>query len=244
MPSRDTSRTLSNRSEQAGAECGPGADRLNMAQELPACRCTAAPIITGGGTRLVPSTASRPHDCVRQSRTEPTQSHEGTAHTLMVESGVDRFSASGAPLAFSAVVAAVSAQILEAAESYAGTQAQHLRGGAASQRPHRGHRREAITTEELSRALTSTASRTGARGRMHRGIVTSAAVITSRCAAEDTPRGTPSRSFINTAHEVFDMSPTQQGTHATHALPCTNPGAQTASFAAARTFEWVIRRSA
>ena len=71
-----------NRREQA-AERGPGADRLNMAQG--AFQHAGAQQHHNrrfGGTHGAVNSQRVRNDCARQSRAEPAQGHEGTAHTL------------------------------------------------------------------------------------------------------------------------------------------------------------------
>ena len=71
-----------NRREQA-AERGPGADRLNMAQG--AFQHAGAQQHHNrrfGGTHGAVNSQRVRNGCAHQSRTEPAQGHEGTAHTL------------------------------------------------------------------------------------------------------------------------------------------------------------------
>ena len=125
-----------NRSEQA-AERGPGADRLNMAQG--AFQHAGAQQHHNrrfGGTHGAVNSQRVRNDCARQSRTEPAQSHEGTTHALSGRALLQGGQVLGVQSAVSLLSGgchAVSAQILSR-RKHAGAQAQHLRGGAASQR--------------------------------------------------------------------------------------------------------------
>ena len=129
-----------NRREQA-AKRGPGADRLNMAQG--AFQHTGAQQHHNrrfGGTHGAVNSQRVRNHCARQSRAKPAQGHEGTSHTLSGRAllqGGQVLGVQGAVSLLSGGCHTVSAQILGCRE-HAGTQAQHLRGGAASQRLRTG----------------------------------------------------------------------------------------------------------
>ena len=219
-----------NRCEQA-AERGPGADRLNMAQG--AFQHAGAQQHHNrrfGGTHGAVNSQRVRNDCARQSRTEPAEGHEGTTHALSGRAllqGGQVLGVQGAVSLLSGGCHAVSAQILSSRE-HAGTQAQHLRGGAASQRLRTGigaehNPRSHKSADQHGKQDRDQSLRQDARGRNQRRGHDQQV----RSRRDNNARHAVTQ-LINTAHEAFEQRvTTQQGTHAAHALPCANPGAQT-----------------
>ena len=215
LQSRDGNNTLQgyvahargNRREQA-AKRGPGADRLNMAQG--AFQHTGAQQHHNrrfGGTHGAVNSQRVRNHCARQSRAKPAQGHEGTSHTLSGRAllqGGQVLGVQGAVSLLSGGCHAVSAQVLSRRE-HAGTQAQHLRGGAASQRLRTGigaehNPRSHKSADQHGKQNRNQSLRQDARGRNQRRDHDQQV----RSRRDNNARHAVTQ-LINTTHEAFEQ---------------------------------------